>query len=214
MRAFKLAGLTTAVVLPFAASALAADVAMEQPPLPPAAPQIQPEPVQFWTGPYAGVFLGYNWGNFEAIPAEDADAISGGGYAGYNWESNDFVFGVEADAGYSGQEASGAGRQGEVGLFGSLRGRAGYSFNPFMVYATGGVAAADIEYTEAGVSDSNTQLGYTVGGGVEGFVTDNVTARVEYRYTDYGSEDYNLGAGTISSGYDEHSVRAGVGLKF
>jgi outer membrane immunogenic protein len=213
MRALKLAGLTTAMVLPFAAGALAADAVMA-PPLPPAAPQIQPAPVQFWTGPYAGVFLGYNWGDFEAIPAEDADAVSGGGYAGYNWESNDFVFGVEADAGYSGQEASGAGRQAEVGLFGSLRGRAGYSFNPFMVYATGGVAAADIEYTEAGVSDSNTQLGYTVGGGVEGFVTDNVTARVEYRYTDYGSDDYNLGAGTISSGYDEHSDRAGVGLKF
>jgi outer membrane immunogenic protein len=112
-------------------------------------------------------------------------------------------------------EASAGGRDAEVGLFGSLRGRAGYSFNPFMVYATGGVAAADIEYTEAGVSDSNTQLGYTVGGGVEGFITDNVTARVEYRYTDYGSDSYDLGGvGTITSGYDEHSVRAGVGLKF
>ena len=212
MRSFKLAGLASVMVLPFATSAFAADAVMA-PPQPPAAPEIQPQAVQLWTGPYAGIFLGYNWGNFEAVSA-DADDIAGGGYAGYNWQVSNFVFGVEGDVGYSAQEASAGARQAQNGLFGSLRGRAGYSFNPFMIYATGGVAAADIEYTEAGVADSNTSVGYTVGGGVEGFVTDNVTARVEYRYTDYGNEDYEIGPGTVTSGYDEHSVRAGVGLKF
>lgn len=212
MRAFKVAGLVSVMVLPFAVNANAADAVMT-PPEPPAQPVLQPETVQLWTGPYAGIFLGYNWGNFDAVSA-DADDVAGGGYAGYNWQVNDFVFGVEGDIGYSAQEASSGGLQAQNGLFGSLRGRAGYSFNPFMIYATGGVAAADIEYTEAGASDSNTAVGYTVGGGVEGFVTDNVTARVEYRYTDYGSDDYQLGTGTVTSGYDEHSVRAGVGLRF
>ncbi|WP_099866460.1 outer membrane protein [Pararhizobium haloflavum] len=214
MRALKLAGLATAMVLPFAASAYAADAIME-PPAPPAAPQIEPAPVQLWTGPYAGVFLGYNWGDYEAIEDDDAEDLSGGAYAGYNWQVDNFVFGVEGDVGYSGVEGGNDFVSADPGVFGSVRGRVGYTFNPFMVYATGGVAAADIEYGNELGSDSNTSVGYTVGGGVEGFVTDNITARVEYRYTDYGAEDYTLpGTGTFSSGYDEHSVRAGVGLKF
>jgi outer membrane immunogenic protein len=215
MRALKLAGLATAMVLPFAATAYAADAIMEQPPQPPAAPIVQPEPVQLWTGPYAGVFLGYNWGQFEAIPGDRADDVSGGGYAGYNWQFDNVVVGVEGDLGYSAVEGGNGVVSSETGLFGSARVRAGVAFNPFLVYATGGVAAAEVEYGDGIGSDTETQLGYTVGAGVEGFVTDNITARVEYRYTDYGSEDFSLPTtGTFSSGYDEHSVRAGVGLKF
>jgi outer membrane immunogenic protein len=42
-------------------------------------------------------------------------------------------------------------------------------------------------------SDSNTHLGWTAGAGAEAFVTDTITTRLEYRYTDYQSETYNLG---------------------
>lgn len=213
MRALKRAGLATAMILPLAGTAFAADAVME-PPAPPAAPIVQPEPVQLWTGPSAGVFLGYNWGNFDTIPDDGADDLAGGAYAGYDWQVNNFVVGVEGDVGYSAQEGESPARDGELGVFGSVRARAGYAFNPFMIYATGGVAAGEVEYSDATGSDSNTQVGYTVGGGVEGFVTDNVTARLEYRYTDLGDDDYTLPSGSFSSGYDEHSVRAGVGLKF
>lgn len=224
MRALKLAGLVTAFVLPLAAASHAADAVVAPPPAPPAAP-MEPAPVQLWSGPYAGVFLGYNWGDFEAVPGDpdddglfsdsDSDDLSGGAYAGYNWQADNFVFGVEGDVGYSGVEAGNDAISAEQGAFGSLRARAGLAFNPFMIYATGGVAAADLEYGDGVGTDSNTAVGYTVGGGVEGFVTDNITARVEYRYTDYGDEDYTLPTtGAFSSGYDEHSVRAGIGFKF
>ena len=221
MRALKIAGLATALTLPFAAGAYAADAIMSPPPAPPAAP-IEAAPVQLWTGPYAGVFLGYNWGDHEDILGDDSNGISGGAYAGYNYQFNNFVVGAEADIGYSDSEGDGiasvggaaVAREGDVGVFGSLRARAGVAFNPFLIYATGGVAVADVEYTQPNGSDSATAVGYTVGGGVEGMVTDNITARLEYRYTDYGDDDYTIGADTFSSAYDEHSVRAGIGFKF
>ncbi len=214
MRSLKKVGLATVMILPLAGTAFAAD-AIQAPPEPPVEPIVQPEPVQLWTGPYAGVFLGYNWGNFDTIPDDGADDIAGGAYAGYNWQlNNNVVVGVEGDLGYSAQEGESAARDAELGIFGSARARVGYAFNPFMVYATGGVAAGEVEYSNGLGSDSNTQVGYTVGGGVEGLVTDNITARLEYRYTDLGEDDYSLPGESFSSGYDEHSVRAGVGFKF
>ena len=42
----------------------------------------------------------------------------------------------------------------------------------------------------------------------------NVTARVEYRYTDYQDETFTLGGGDVDSDFATHSVRAGVGVKF
>ncbi|WP_395588508.1 outer membrane protein, partial [Pseudomonas syringae group genomosp. 7] len=56
--------------------------------------------------------------------------------------------------------------------------------------------------------------GYTVGAGVEAFVTNNITTRLEYRYTDYQSKDYDLDSGSFSRGYDENSVKLGIGVKF
>lgn len=212
MRALKTAALAGVILLPMSVTAFAADAIMEQPPEPQPAP-VEAAPQQIWTGPYAGIFLGHNWTNFEGINA-DSDGLSGGAYAGYNWQFNNYVFGLEADLGYSDVEESAGGRSAQSELFGSARARAGVAFDPFLVYATGGLAVANAEYSELGDSDSNTHIGYTVGGGVEGLITENVTARLEYRYTDYGSEDYTLNNSTFSGGYDEHSVRAGIGLKF
>ena len=63
-------------------------------------------------------------------------------------------------------------------------------------------------------SDRKTAVGYTVGAGAETFVANNITARLEYRYTDYGHKDFDLDSGNISRGYDEHSVKVGIGYKF
>jgi outer membrane immunogenic protein len=213
MRAMKILGLTTAMVLPLSATAMAADAVMAPPPEPPMA-EMAPAPVQLWTGPYAGVFLGYNWGEVDALPGVDSDDLSGGAYAGYNWQSGRIVYGVEGDVGYSDVTVTNGAIAADQRLFGSARARVGVDFNPFLMYATGGVAASEFKAIDAVGSDKNTHLGWTAGAGVEAFVTDNVTARVEYRYTDYGSETYNLPTASFSKGYDEHSVRAGVGVKF
>jgi len=193
-------------------AALAAD-AIEAPPAPPVAAPVNIVPADTWSGVYVGAFGGYDWANFDAGNT-DVNDWNAGAFAGYNWQSGNIVYGAEADLGYSfGSETDGTDSI-DRGLYGSLRGRLGYAFDPFMVYGTGGVALANAEISGAAGSDSNTHVGWTVGAGAEALMTENVFGRLEYRYSDFGSKDYTIGASTVSSGFSEHSVTAGVGVKF
>ena len=46
-------------------------------------------------------------------------------------------------------------------------------------------------------------------------VTDNVTARVKCRYTDYQDETFSLGGeDDVNTDFSTHSLRAGLGVKF
>ncbi|MBC7279930.1 outer membrane protein [Hoeflea sp.] len=211
MRIRKLALLAAALSMPLAGSVLAADAIMEQPPEPPIA-EVLPQ-TYVWAGGYLGGYGEYKWGEFDAVPA-DADGFGGGVYGGYNWQSDNIVYGVEADVGYSGADVTSGATTGEQGFNGSLRARLGMDINPFLIYATGGVAATRAELSNAAGSDNNTHFGWTAGAGAEAFVTEKITTRLEYRYTDYQSKDYNLGGTNVSSGFDDHSVRLGIGMKF
>jgi outer membrane immunogenic protein len=58
-------------------------------------------------------------------------------------------------------------------------------------------------------------VGYTVGAGTDVKLTEQVFARAEYRYTDFGSEEFNLpGVGTAEFDSTNHRVMLGVGMKF
>lgn len=203
--------LASSLALAVSGPALAADAIVEVPEPPVAT--IDPTPAYLWSGGYVGGFGAYVWGETDA-GSIDADGFAGGLYGGYNWQTGSWVYGVEADVGLSAAEGTLGAVTVEQDVFGSLRARMGYDFNPFMLYATGGVAATQATLTSGANSDSNTHIGWTAGAGVEGFLTENVTARVEYRYSDYGDETYNLGGTAISSGFDDHSVRMGIGVKF
>ncbi|WP_245515092.1 outer membrane protein [Jiella endophytica] len=200
-------------------SASAADVVFEQPSAP--SPEA-PASIYVWSGPYAGAFVGYNFARFRDAGGAsfDGDGFVGGVYTGYNFEAAPIVYGIEADIGGSGVDGSGFSPSlggdvdGEQNVFGSLRGRVGYQADPFLVFATGGVAASRNELSLNGASDSKTHIGYTVGAGVEAKISDDLSGRLEYRYSRFGDETYDLGNTSVSSGFDEHSIRAGIALKF
>lgn len=200
----------------------AADAVYGEPAPSPVAVGTAATPVYVWSGPYAGGFVGYNSANFDQSGGAsfDGDGFVGGVYAGYNLQTDRFVYGLEADIGGSGVDAdgfnvaTGSAISADGNIFGSLRARAGVAVDPFLVFATAGVAASRNELSLNGFSDEQTSVGYTVGGGVEAQITDSITSRLEYRYSDYGSETYDLGNTSVSSGFDEHSIRAGVALKF
>lgn len=197
-----------------AVSANAADAVTQIPEAPAAVETVAP--VSNWSGIYLGGYGAYDWGKFKGGDAHtSADGWGGGVFGGYNWQSGNIVYGAEADLGYNGQEGyAGNGTTGKEKLNGSIRGRVGYDLNPFLIYGTAGLAAADHELSNANGSDSKTALGYTVGAGVEAMVTNNITARIEYRYTDYQDKDYNLGGTNFSRGFDDNSVKVGIGVKF
>lgn len=170
-------------------------------------------PVSNWSGAYVGGFAGYKWGRFDG-GLDHADGAAGGAFAGYNMQSGNIVYGIEGDLGYSGNTDSGGGVTAKQGMFGSVRGRVGYAMDPVLLYGTAGVAAMRGTASDATSSDSNTHLGYTVGAGADVAITQNVFGRLEYRYSDYQNKDYALTSGTVSSGFDSHSINAGIGIKF
>ncbi|WP_137132905.1 outer membrane protein [Rhizobium sp. FY34] len=195
-----------------AVSAQAADAVTQIPEAPAAVDTAAP--VGNWSGFYLGGTASHDWGTVKKGGDASADGWGGGVYGGYNMQSGKIVYGAEADLGYNDQKGTANGVTGEEKLNGSVRARLGYDLNPFMVYGTAGLAVGDHEVSSAAGSDSKTTAGYTVGAGVETFVTNNITARVEYRYTDYQDKNYNLGGTTVSRGFDDHSVKVGVGVKF
>jgi outer membrane immunogenic protein len=196
-----------------------------------------------WSGMYVGAAVGYGWSDpevsFDAVPDAfveyDIDGFLGGIYAGYNYQmSNNIVVGVEADINYSDIDGDGVAVQGgvvapgfggtaQIEWQGSVRGRIGYAFDRLLPYFTAGVAFGEIEHdffnvpTTATATFSDTFTGWTVGGGLEYAVTDNIIVRGEYRYTDFGSEEYPE-VFPFSEPHDfeveTHDVRFGVAYKF
>lgn len=214
------------------AYALAADAVVEE---------VAVAPVFIWTGGYVGLHAGWAWGQenddlSEFIPPTeeseqvadefDVDGFIGGIHAGYNWQSGSFVYGVEGDIDYAdiNGDADFGGGTGNLSLDsdwqGSLRLRAGYALDTWLLYATGGVAFghAELEASNFGVteSDDNTHVGWTIGGGVEKAFTPNWIGRLEVRYTDFGSEDYDLGilGDSVEADWNQTAVTVGLSYKF
>jgi outer membrane immunogenic protein len=197
-----------------AAPAVAADLG-EVEPLP--TPQYtEAAPTNDWTGFYLGALGGFGWGTADTNTVGDVDAngFDIGGYAGANYQWGDFVIGAEADLLYPFRDGDSGGLSVEQRLNGSLRGRAGIALDRFLVYGTGGLAATDLELSNAAGSDDDVLWGWTAGAGVEGMLTDNITARIEYRYTDYGEETLSPGGVPTSSDFSDHTIRGGLGFKF
>lgn len=186
-------------------------------------------PVSDWSGFYVGANVGYGWGKAETNLAApnttfNSSGFNGGIQAGYNFQAGDLVFGVEADAQlaniYYSQTVGANTTKVGVDAFGTLRGRVGYSFDAFMPYATAGIAMGrgTASNTVGGVetSSSQTHIGWTLGAGVEVAVTEQVTAKAEYLYTNLGSQPYAAGfpTGGANSNLDFGTVRLGVNYKF
>lgn len=198
-----------------AAPAMAADVVYQEPPAP--APIIPSAPVSTWAGPYLGAQIGYGFHGRVSGAGTTAETKGwmGGVFGGYNFQDGQLVYGVEGDINYSDIKGSSAAFGSRTTVDGSVRGRIGAAVTEdILVYGTAGVAAENQRITVGGAEQSRGLIGYTVGAGTDVKLTDDVFARAEYRYTDYGSKSYDLPvAGT---GYDSsnHRVTVGLGIKF
>ncbi len=135
--------------------------------------------------------------------------------------------------------------QKSLDYLGTVRGRLGFLATPsLLIYATGGLAygGVNLQTSSSSVdaasvfapgfgsgSVSNTQVGYTVGGGLEWMFAHNWSAKLEYLYYDLGSATASgaavsgvNGAGatqwayapSTSARFDGHIVRAGLNYHF
>lgn len=201
MKSKIIAGLGLAAVL--ATPAAAADLAYRAPAAYAAAP------VFTWTGFYLGANAGYGWG--EADYSGDIDGFLGGIQAGYNYQlSGPFVIGIEADIQYSNIESSVF----TLDYFGTVRARAGFAVDQFLLFGTGGLAYGRGTYEIGGLSNDQTNVGWTIGAGAEYAIDLNWSVKAEYLYVDLGSETYTTVAGPIDVGLTSNILRAGVNYRF
>lgn len=204
--------LTTALV---AAPAMAADLSRGVAPAPVMAPATVVDYGFNWTGGYVGANVGYRWVDSSADAGGfhgnlDSGSAFGGLQAGYNWQVNQFVFGLETDFGYGSSSKYDNYFGTRATWEGTTRARAGVAFDRFLVYGTAGVAYADFKTTNLTASSSDWQVGWAAGGGLEYAVTNNVSLKGEYLYTDYGSDTVNGAKYDLSNSL----VRLGVNYKF
>ncbi|MBN9081596.1 MAG: hypothetical protein BGP04_11360 [Rhizobiales bacterium 62-17] len=211
--------LLTAVALSaMASTAMAADLPRRAPA--PAPAPMYVAPIFTWTGFYVGGQLGGAWS------ANNTNGFIGGGHVGYNYQmNNSFVVGLEGD--FEGTSLKGSRAffpgvlvKNRINWQASIRARAGVAFDRALIYATGGVAFAGLRNEliapPFSVSASNTRTGWTIGAGVEYALTNNWSARVEYRYADFGRRNDGFGFlfANNNNRVQEHAVRVGVSYRF
>jgi outer membrane immunogenic protein len=166
----------------------------------------------------------------------DANGIGGEGVfgeasVGYDHDFGTWVAGVMLDARYSGisTDIDGA----ALGIDGKIEAdygfdvlaRAGMKVNEStLAYVLGGYSWQHFDVNAAIGGAPSTSLfdwdssGFSLGGGLETAVTDNVTVGLEYRYSQFSNEDFSdlLGApaGTVGVEPSVHTARLGLKYKF
>ena len=175
------------------------------------APYYSPASVYNWSGAYAGLNIGYEWGKVTNSGFKPS-GFAGGAQAGYNWESGQFVLGGETDIQYSGADDTFAPYKFSNPWFGTLRGRAGIALNNILLYATGGLAYGELKGELSGLSETKTHIGWAGGLGMEVGFTPNWSAKVEYLYMDLASHGYSITGG--DNGLQANLVLFGINYHF
>lgn len=118
-----------------------------------------------------------------------------------------------------------------ISWLGTTRGRVGVAAGRTLYYATGGVAygriGTNITETDtlvgpgtATVNTATTRTGWAAGGGIEGALAGNWTARIEYLYVDLGSQTITFAhsipgnTDTFTARFTDNIIRGGVNYRF
>lgn len=165
-----------------------------------------------FVGTYAGVDLGYGWGdanseNYGPIGLPYAstqlnaeiDGFTVGAHLGHNWAiAPNWVLGVEGAANYSGLEGDDNFSFGDNNEFaadweGSLTAHVGVAVSPrAMIYVLGGYSwlSGDSNVTDPGEQEtvSETFGGWKFGAGFEYACTQDMNVRLQYSHTNYDAE--------------------------
>lgn len=222
-----------------------------------AADIVEAPAVYDWTGFYIGGNIGYAFGGDDRVELRsdtevdlrdvgdlELNGIFGGGQIGYDWQAGSAVLGIVADiqvADINDDFKTRIDDQGfvrgsdDIDVWGTVRGRLGWAFDRVLVYGTGGLAWADVDYKLDAVNEvalleghpqsQDTRTGYTLGGGLAWGINESWSVGAEYLYVNLGS--YKVRGQVVDDGGnrigetlettatpDFHSVRAYVNFRF
>lgn len=168
---------------------------------------------------------------------DNPEGLKGSGFIGYNFVNNkNILLGVEASYNfysgaddevledYNGVPTPSYGIKTKIEQDVAIKGRIGYIFNndKTLGYVTGGYTNGRVKHLTRNIvssidgADTKSQDGYIVGIGVEHFLNNKFTARVEYNYTEFNEETYrnNIYSSDMKMNLDFHSVQAGLAYHF
>jgi outer membrane immunogenic protein len=206
----------------FAASlsgvAFAADLPMK------AVPSVAP--LWNWSGFYVGGHFGYGWA-FPEITDGTSGArvgnpprprgILGGAQLGYNWQAGPWVYGIEGDFTWSDVKGSAnsvatAGIMHAAGLpddYSTITARIGYAAGRGLYYVKGGGAWMNERFRQISVTvpncigtactGSNDTWGWTVSAGAEYAIDPHWSARLEYVYMDFPTNEHVVTSNGVST---------------
>jgi outer membrane immunogenic protein len=193
-----------------------------------------------WSGVYVGLSVGGGWGDVDWVftggnqpnpnPQHVSDVL-GGAHVGIQHQWGNIVLGIEANYIFNHLDGSAdcpnviyncnasITRTWEVGP------RAGFAWDNFLIYATGGYAngavetATPLKATEVNFDTTKENHdGFYVGGGLDWGITRNIVLGVEYQHVDFQDVEHISSTGNptqnrrISPDFDV--VRARLTLKF
>ncbi len=168
-----------------------------------------------WTGVYAGLMSGVGivnststepndgpYGGDGEYSINDWSAVAGG-LIGINGQADNFVYGLEADIAWSSFDVTHAfdslfppvgtrANTHQMNWLSTVRGRAGLAAGSSLIYATGGLALADMTYqfadfTNPEITFNGIVPGITVGAGVEHDFGHGWTGRMEAMHFSFES---------------------------
>ena len=211
--AFANAVATGALALSFCTCAAAADLTRRPPPSP-----LMPIPT--WNGFYVGGHLGGVTSNetatdifsgFTASP--DPSGFLGGVQAGYNYQiAPNWLIGIEGELSWTSASGSSANFQSDHNWYDTLDARLGYVMGPWLLYAKGGAAWMNADYSIAPFSTNVTRSGWNIGAGAEFMLAPQWSAKAEYNFLDFGKDSISPIAATVDT--QVHQFKVGVNYHF
>jgi high affinity Mn2+ porin len=191
-----------------------------------------------WSGFYVGGHVGYGRGygrNILSDPNPTAGSsfgsLFGGLQFGYNYLlPSRLLLGIEGDISFpnylddgivASRSTPSSAVTEKLDFVSTVRGRAGYAFDHWLFYATGGFAWSQARFLERSSLTGNEdkvlrmRTGWALGAGAELAIAPGWTARLEYLYDRLGkaSGTFPSGTGYESTTVDLNSVRLGLNRK-
>jgi outer membrane immunogenic protein len=207
--------------------AAAADIA--------ARPYVPPPPMPMlydWTGFYVGVHFGGSFssetttgvGSFDTGPS----GVLGGIQLGYNYQfAPNMLVGFEGEMSWTSAQSTAALAlpfaaatvSSTHNWYDTLAGRFGFLQSGWLFYGKLGLAWMNADYGVTafpgiGSSINTTRGGWMVGVGAEYRFTPSWSAKLEYSFLDFGTNNYGFAAGPVAFDTQVHEIKVGVNYHF
>lgn len=190
-------------------------------------------------GAFGGLQIGYNWQFNRWVLGLEADVSFGSVKDSASRSFLQLTDDLPGNGGDSVEITGTATLERKIEMFGTVRGRLGFAMTDTMLlYGTGGLAWANVksslsignialsgggainfkpsQFTHS-LSDSSTEVGYAVGGGLDWMLTNNLWLRGEYLFLGFGDAGSQLtipGATTTDRSLSVHIARVGLNYRF